>query len=352
MRPIGSSVPTRRDEGSEGIVGDRHDGGRRCPRCGETIAAADRFCPRCGEPLAPELAGRASAPPAPAPPKRLLGLETTLPLLTGGATLIATGAGLREDFPGLGLGLLAVGALVIAVTLAALVRDATAGARRGAVGRLEGLPRPGRIVLGVAAALVVGALLGGGVAGVLAPRLGGRPVAAPAVASPGATEPGGAGVASTEPASPTIETPGPSAGAVAGTATADCAVPESAAAVVAGLIERGLPIAESVDLTADDDPDRRLGTPGGYASKSLFRDDRLPNPPPRRSLLPVKGGAVEVYRRPEDVSADPALAAGIGASNVVVRGVTLLRLSDRFTGEQIAAYETALAAVVPCGGNA
>ena len=306
----------------------------RCAHCDREVTGADQFCPGCGRPLSAEAGpgpapgepgtGLPASPPAPVRERSRLGLEAMIPLLTGGATVIATGAGLRAQMPGLGTALLVIGALVMLAPATLLARDWIGGraGRLPAPGAL--LPATGKPLLAaVVGSLLAGSLLGVLLVGVVWPR---RQTQPPADAPP------------------------------AEAATA-CATTSSAEQILQGFKERGLPIGESEVFTAESDPEALLGRPDLYASKATFRDERLPPLGPRRAPGTPDGGTIEVFPSAEAAAARAAVdplprVANALPEQTVRQGPVLLRLSGRLTSEQAADYEAALAAIVPCSSLA
>lgn len=280
--------------------------GPACPRCGESVVAGLRYCPRCGEQLT--AGAPAASPPTAAaavPSKRAI--EADLPLLTGGATILATGAGLRGELPTLGLALIAIGALVMLAPAAFLVRAAAAAGPVAAATRVR------RTTVLALAALLGGLLLGGVLAGLLWPRLRGEPP------------------------------PPPLAALSCDELTAD--------AVVARFVVAGLPV-EPVGA-----PPAGLGNPTTVAA---FRDTRL-SPPERSVALPperlaaaiVAGGIVATYPTAAAAEAAAALPPPPRVADPerrARRGPVLLSLSGRLTTEQAAEYEAALATTIGCAG--
>ncbi|MEX5709508.1 hypothetical protein AB1484_14625, partial [Parafrankia sp. FMc6] len=118
------------------------------------------------------------------------------------------------------------------------------------------------------------------------------------------------------------------------------------------LANQGLPLRTTVVYTAQNDPDRLLGRPGGYSSRLAFTDERISASEIAGAPADAieRGGAIEVF-------VDPASAAGRGAAlrapaggdlpkeYTYVRGTIVLRLSLILPEEMAAGYETALAAV-------
>lgn len=128
----------------------------------------------------------------------------------------------------------------------------------------------------------------------------------------------------------------------------------SASQVVAELARRGAPLRTPHDYTAATDPNKLLGKPNGYLSKTAFSDSRVPAEYVRaeRKEALIRGGSVEVF-----VSADRARARAEDVKRIsrslpklaehdLLAGPVLLRLSRLLTLEQIAVYQSALAEAV------
>lgn len=118
--------------------------------------------------------------------------------------------------------------------------------------------------------------------------------------------------------------------------------------VVQALQEKALPIGETRTFMAGDDPEELLGRPGGYLAKTAFRDTRLDMRVAER-VETVDSGTVEVWPTEEAARRRREFLTRRGetAPDLVeygyVKGPVLLRLSKRFTPDQAAAYDAALA---------
>ena len=118
--------------------------------------------------------------------------------------------------------------------------------------------------------------------------------------------------------------------------------PPAADAVVAQLKASGIPIGQTVALTAETDPNKLLGRPGQYTSKATFADTRLP-----ATAAPSldAGGSVETFASQADAVARfdylKRVTAGNGAlaEYDYMHGQALLRLSHMLTPDQAIAYE-------------
>ena len=227
----------------------------RCAHCDREVTGADLFCPGCGRPLSAEVGsgpapgepgtGLPASPLAPDRERSRLGLEATIPLLTGGATVVATGAGLRAQMPGLGTALLVIGALVMAAPATVLLRDRIGGQS----GRLPATGKP--LLAAVAGSLVAGSLLGVLLVGVVWPHWQAQP---PADAAP-------------------VE------------AATACATTSSAEQILQAFAERGLPIGESEVFTAESDPEVAPWPP-----RSLRQQGDLPRRAPAAARTAARAG--------------------------------------------------------------
>ena len=99
--------------------------------------------------------------------------------------------------------------------------------------------------------------------------------------------------------------------------------------------------------TAESDPNKLLGRPGGYLSKADLADDRAK--PKLEEDAVQQGGSVEIFEDPSEAEdrakyiADTLKAAKIfGTEYHYVNGGILLRVSGALTPDQAAEYEAAL----------
>jgi hypothetical protein len=119
----------------------------------------------------------------------------------------------------------------------------------------------------------------------------------------------------------------------------------TASDVVAKLKTAGLPIAETKDYTADDDPNKLLGRPNQYTSKTSFHDSTLPK---SASFSTDGGGSVEVFDTADLAKArEDYVKSVIGTSALLAEydylsGPVLLRLGHELTPTQAKAYQDAL----------
>lgn len=126
--------------------------------------------------------------------------------------------------------------------------------------------------------------------------------------------------------------------------------PPTALDVVKRLRDQGLPITEALEFTAETDPNHLLGRPGGYASKTTFKDGRLQTRTEGQFSL-EDGGSVEVYPTAAAAKGRRDLLAGISEKAPILgeytylRGTVVLRVSRILTPAQAAEYDAALAAM-------
>lgn len=123
--------------------------------------------------------------------------------------------------------------------------------------------------------------------------------------------------------------------------------PADASAVLEILKAKGLPIGETLVITAESDPNHLLGRPGGYTSKVAWRDTRVRE---GDNLGGVRaGGSIEMYpdaavarQRGEYISAIVAKAPIFG-EYTYVQGRIVLRVSKILTPDQAEQYRAVLA---------
>lgn len=130
--------------------------------------------------------------------------------------------------------------------------------------------------------------------------------------------------------------------------------PLTAQAVTAGLIQLVPSARAGIEYTAADDPNRLLGRPNGYGSKTSFIDTRVSADAVEFTMPDAieRGGSVEVF---DDAAAAAARrdyihAIGKGFPAAVeydyVADSVLVRVSRELTPEQAAEYERALGQIV------
>ena len=121
--------------------------------------------------------------------------------------------------------------------------------------------------------------------------------------------------------------------------------PADAATVLDLLKARGLPIGETVTYTAESDPNKLLGRPGGYASKVAWRDSRVT---PDTEMGVSAGGSVEMFDTVESARARKEYVSKIAASSPLfseytfVQGRIVVRVSHDLTPEQAEQYAAVL----------
>lgn len=162
------------------------------------------------------------------------------------------------------------------------------------------------------------------------------PAAPPAAATPTALPP------AASPSQPPATTP--PAPAPTPSATLD------AAAVVAKLHAAVPSIAAGVTITAESDPNKLLGRPGQYTSKTTFTDSRIKaadvDGEDKDSV--ARGGAVEVFATAEDAAARVTYIQGIVKTMPAfleydyAKGAVVLRASKQLTPAQVDSIKAAL----------
>ncbi|HLZ71938.1 MAG TPA: hypothetical protein VKV26_18700 [Dehalococcoidia bacterium] len=170
---------------------------------------------------------------------------------------------------------------------------------------------------------------------------------APPAVSPEAAAPSAAGSAGVAPVfaapRPSAATPAPATPAATPAAgKRRRPVAADAQQVVLDFRRRGIPLGQTVSLTAADDPDQLLGQVGGYTSKTVFADSRLDDGSASPSVQ--SGGAVEFFASQRDAQRrfTQLLAAQKGAGQpeqLFHDGDVVLRLSPRLKADQVSEYE-------------
>ncbi len=129
---------------------------------------------------------------------------------------------------------------------------------------------------------------------------------------------------------------------------------QTAAQIVAGLKSKGNPMDQTIDYTADTDPNHQLGQPGQYISKTNFVDSRIASINSNFAYsgsgdIPVvSGGSVEVFANTTDAQTRYSFlesSMGVFAEYAYIDGLAVLRLSPALSTEQAAAYDTAFKAL-------
>jgi len=124
-----------------------------------------------------------------------------------------------------------------------------------------------------------------------------------------------------------------------------------AAGVTKELANAGLPATLSVTFDESSDPNKLLGRPGGYTSKTAFTDDRVKAPGAKKGDLTL-GGSVEVFASEDEAEKRAEYVKTIAASSPMfaeytyLRGTVVLRVSKELTPTDAAAYEAALSKIV------
>jgi endonuclease YncB( thermonuclease family) len=143
--------------------------------------------------------------------------------------------------------------------------------------------------------------------------------------------------------------------AAAGVAACSSAPPPTAEQVTRQLTEQVRTATLVTVFNAESDPNKLLGRPNGYLSKTVFADSRVQS----RSLIGgavegmEQGGSVEVFADEEGATARRNYLQDIGKRLPLLggeydfqNGPILVRVSRQLTPEQAAEYETALTNIV------
>lgn len=117
----------------------------------------------------------------------------------------------------------------------------------------------------------------------------------------------------------------------------------TASEIVAGF-KQALPIAETKDFTAADDPNEQLGRPGGYTSKTSWHDSRL-----EAADFDVDGGgSVEVFATEDEAKKRIEYIDSVTKSSPMLneyhwaKGIVVLRVAKGLTPDQAEEYHSAL----------
>jgi len=121
----------------------------------------------------------------------------------------------------------------------------------------------------------------------------------------------------------------------------------TAAQIVAAFKTKGLPIGETVDYTAANDPNSLLGRQGQYTSKDSFIDTSIANPSSNTgvNISVSDGGSVEVCANVNDATNRFNYVQTISKSTAIfneydyLQGTYILRLSHYLTPDQAAMYQ-------------
>ncbi|MEV4246937.1 hypothetical protein AB0J63_26430 [Streptosporangium canum] len=126
-----------------------------------------------------------------------------------------------------------------------------------------------------------------------------------------------------------------------------------AAGVVKALTQKGLPVTLTVTYTADNDPNKLLGRPNGYASKASFTDKRVDISKVIGKEGDVElGGSIEVFEDAGQAEQRADYIQEIGKNMPMlgeydyVAGPVLVRVSKELTPDQAAGFEAALGEIV------
>lgn len=141
-----------------------------------------------------------------------------------------------------------------------------------------------------------------------------------------------------------------SSSGTSGVAPAQVAKARTAAEVTALLASKIPSVSLVKDYTAADDVNQLLGRPGGYTSKTAFRDSRIPadKTPGSAPDDVLVGGSVEVFGSEGDAKQRADYIGQIGkrlpsaVEYDYVVGSVLVRVSRVLTPEQAQQYEAAL----------
>lgn len=115
----------------------------------------------------------------------------------------------------------------------------------------------------------------------------------------------------------------------------------SASQYIEKLKESGHPIGLVIDYTAETDPNKMLGRPNQYTSKSNFADTTIEQLDP----TDPDGGSVEVFKTKKDAENRKKYIDSIGESMPMlteysyINGTALLRLSKSLTPDQAEKYK-------------
>lgn len=129
------------------------------------------------------------------------------------------------------------------------------------------------------------------------------------------------------------------------------AIEALAGSVVDGLQRNGMPIGFVLRYTVATDPEHLLGRPGGYVSKADFSDTRIVRSTgtPRREDA---SGSVEVFATEAEAQARYAFFQAFIQYNallkerVILERAVVLRLTEKLSADQVAAYHAALRMVL------
>jgi hypothetical protein len=146
-----------------------------------------------------------------------------------------------------------------------------------------------------------------------------------------------------------------SAGTPVAQAEPKAAAPKTAEEVTKALATKISSVKLTKVFTAEDDPNKQLGRPNGYTSKTAFTDIRIPvegEVAITKENDTLRGGGVEVFADAAGAKARMDYIQSFGKAtpmlaeyDYVVGGV-LLRVSKQLTPDQAKEYEKALSEVL------
>jgi hypothetical protein len=131
--------------------------------------------------------------------------------------------------------------------------------------------------------------------------------------------------------------------------------PKTADEITKALAERIPSASPAKVFTAEDDPNKLLGRPNGYTSKTAFTDTRIPVEGEvefTKENDTLRGGGVEVFGDADAAKARMDYIQSFGKATPMLAeydytsGGVLLRVSKILTPDQAAEYESALKAVL------
>lgn len=133
------------------------------------------------------------------------------------------------------------------------------------------------------------------------------------------------------------------------------AKPKTAEEITTALAGKVASVKLTKVFTAADDPNKLLGRPNGYSSKSAFTDTRIPvtgEVELTKENDTLRGGGVEVFADEAAAKSRMEYIQSFGKATPMlaeydyVHGGVLLRVSKQLTPDQAKEYETALAAIL------
>lgn len=155
--------------------------------------------------------------------------------------------------------------------------------------------------------------------------------------------------------SPSTSSPTGSADVLVAPAENKPATPKTAEEVTNALAQKVSSLKLTKVFTAEDDPNKLLGRPNGYTSKTAFTDTRVAvegQVAITKENDTLRGGGVEVFADAAAAKARMDYIQSFGKQTPIlaeydyVAGGVLVRVSKELTPTQAKEYETALAAIV------